>query len=139
MLKKLALAIMATVAFSIATPALASDYLANTNSGKFHFADCRTIKHPDAPQGDTQASRQVKYPKRLPRPPFVGGFSFLYPCFSAVFFRATTSLSISSFMAFVSFICLYQNREARFHQSCGHFQHVEISEKARQYWTDGLL
>ena len=49
MLKKLALAIMATVAFSIATPALASDYLANTKSGKFHFADCRTIKHPDAP------------------------------------------------------------------------------------------
>lgn len=49
MLKKFALATIATMALSIATPALASDYLANTKSGKFHFADCRTIKHPDAP------------------------------------------------------------------------------------------
>jgi len=49
MLKKFALATIAAMALSIATPALASDYLANTKSGKFHFADCRTIKHPDAP------------------------------------------------------------------------------------------
>lgn len=49
MLKKLALATIAAVALSTATPALASDYLANTKSGKFRFANCRTIKHPDAP------------------------------------------------------------------------------------------
>lgn len=49
MLKKLALTAIAAMALSIATPALASDYLANTKSGKFHFVNCRTIKHPDAP------------------------------------------------------------------------------------------
>ena len=49
MLKKIALATVAAMALSIATPTLASDYLANTKSGKFHYADCRTIKHPDAP------------------------------------------------------------------------------------------
>ena len=42
--EKIALATVAAVALSIAAPTLASDYLANTKSGKFHYADCRTIK-----------------------------------------------------------------------------------------------
>ena len=49
MLKKIALAAVAAAALSAATPALATDYLANTKSGKFHYASCRTIKHPEAP------------------------------------------------------------------------------------------
>ena len=45
--EKIALATIAGMALSIATPTLALDYLANTKSGKFHYTDCRTIKHPD--------------------------------------------------------------------------------------------
>ena len=57
MLKKIALATIAAVALTVATPTLASDYLANTKSGKFHYADCRTIKHPDAPHFVPYSSR----------------------------------------------------------------------------------
>ena len=47
MLKKIALATLAAVCLSITTPALASDYLGNPRSMKFHYASCRTIKHPE--------------------------------------------------------------------------------------------
>ncbi len=47
MLKKLALAILAAMMVSMASPALASDYLGNPKSMKFHYSDCRTIKHPE--------------------------------------------------------------------------------------------
>lgn len=57
MLKKIALATIAAMALSIATPTLTSNYLSNTKSGKFHFADCRTIKHPDAPHFVHYSSR----------------------------------------------------------------------------------
>ena len=59
MLKKLAFAALAAMALSIANPALASDYLANTNSGKFHYASCRTLKHPDAPHFVHHSSRDA--------------------------------------------------------------------------------
>lgn len=58
MLKKIALATIAAVALSAATPALATDYLANTKSGKFHYTTCRTIKHPDAPHFVPYSSRE---------------------------------------------------------------------------------
>ena len=45
MLKKCAIALLAALAVSMATPALASDYLGNPRSMKFHYASCRTIKH----------------------------------------------------------------------------------------------
>ncbi len=57
MLRKIALATLAAVTLSAATPALATDYLANTKSGKFHYATCRTIKHPDAPHFVPYSSR----------------------------------------------------------------------------------
>ncbi len=47
MLKKCALALLAAMVVSMASPALASDYLGNPRSMKFHYADCRTIKHPE--------------------------------------------------------------------------------------------
>lgn len=47
MFKKIALATMAAIALSVFSPALASDYLGNPKSMKFHYADCRTIKHPE--------------------------------------------------------------------------------------------
>lgn len=47
MIKKIALATLTAVCLSMATPALASDYLANPRSMKFHYASCRTIKHPE--------------------------------------------------------------------------------------------
>ncbi|ERJ89533.1 Tat pathway signal sequence domain protein [Selenomonas sp. oral taxon 892 str. F0426] len=59
MIKKIALATLAAVAFSAATPALATDYLANTKSGKFHYATCRTIKYPDAPHFVHYSSREA--------------------------------------------------------------------------------
>ena len=31
----------------VATPAMATDYLANPRSMKFHYNTCRTIKHPE--------------------------------------------------------------------------------------------
>ena len=59
MLRKIALATLAAVALSAAIPALATDYLANTKSGKFHYATCRTIKHPDAPHFGPYSSREA--------------------------------------------------------------------------------
>ena len=48
-MKKVIVAFLALIAFFVfATPTLASTYPANTNSGKFHFSDCRTIKHSNA-------------------------------------------------------------------------------------------
>ncbi|MBO6253970.1 MAG: hypothetical protein J6O49_10010 [Bacteroidaceae bacterium] len=47
MFKKIALATLAAVCVSIATPALASDYLGNPKSMKFHYSSCSTIKHPE--------------------------------------------------------------------------------------------
>ena len=58
MLRKIALATLAAVTLSAATPALAMDYLANTKSGKFHYATCRTIKYPDAPHFVPYGSRE---------------------------------------------------------------------------------
>jgi len=59
MLKKIALASLTTVVLTAAVPALATDYLANTKSGKFHYATCRTIKHPDAPHFVHYNSREA--------------------------------------------------------------------------------
>ena len=42
MFKSIALALAAATMLHAATPALAADYLANTKSGKFHYATCRT-------------------------------------------------------------------------------------------------
>ena len=47
MFKKIALALVATMVLSIATPTLAADYLGNPRSMKFHYSSCRTIKHPE--------------------------------------------------------------------------------------------
>ena len=49
MLKKFAAALTVALAINVMTPAIAADYLGNTKSMKFHFYNCRTIKHPDAP------------------------------------------------------------------------------------------
>ena len=38
---------------------LAATYLANTNSGKFHFSDCSTIKHPNASHFLSYNSREA--------------------------------------------------------------------------------
>lgn len=48
MFKKIAL-LTAIISFilSMAVPALATDYLCNPKSMKFHYYDCRTIKHPE--------------------------------------------------------------------------------------------
>lgn len=48
-MKQLLAAVLAIIAlFAFVTPTLASTYLANTKSGKFHYADCSTIKYPNA-------------------------------------------------------------------------------------------
>lgn len=46
MLNKIALALLAAATLSIATPALAADYLGNPKTMKFHYANCRTIRNP---------------------------------------------------------------------------------------------
>lgn len=46
MLKKISIATLISFVFAIATPAIASDYLANPRSMIFHYASCRTIKKP---------------------------------------------------------------------------------------------
>ena len=38
---------------------LAANYLANTNSGKFHFANCSTIKHHNAAHFVSYNSREA--------------------------------------------------------------------------------
>ena len=47
MVKKIALATLAAFSLTVATPAMATDYLANPRSMKFHYSTCRTIKHPE--------------------------------------------------------------------------------------------
>jgi len=49
MLKKIVIALGAVLVLNASASALASDYLGNTKSMKYHYASCRTIKHPDAP------------------------------------------------------------------------------------------
>ena len=45
--KKIALATLAAFSLMVATPAMATDYLANPRSMKFHYSTFRTIKHPE--------------------------------------------------------------------------------------------
>ena len=47
LVKKIALATLAAFSLMVATPAMATDYLANPRSMKFHYSTCRTIKHPE--------------------------------------------------------------------------------------------
>ena len=47
MFRKLAIALTAACLMSAVSPALASDYLGNPKSMKFHYANCRTIRHPE--------------------------------------------------------------------------------------------
>lgn len=47
MFKKISLALMAALTLSAFSPALAADYLGNPRSMKFHYSNCRTIKHPE--------------------------------------------------------------------------------------------
>lgn len=55
--KFILLLIIITLMVSL-THALASTYLANTKSGKFHYSDCSTIKHPNAGHFVTYNSRE---------------------------------------------------------------------------------
>ena len=47
MYKKIAIATLTALAVTMATPALATDYLGNPKSMKFHYTNCRTIKYPE--------------------------------------------------------------------------------------------
>lgn len=48
-MKKVFVAFLAVITLLVfVTPTLVSTYPANTKSGKFHFSDCLTIKHPNA-------------------------------------------------------------------------------------------
>ena len=47
MFKRIALALAAATMLHAAAPALASDYLGNPKSMKFHYSSCSTIKHPE--------------------------------------------------------------------------------------------
>lgn len=47
-MRKIFIAMFAVVVLFFANQVLASTYLANTKSGKFHYSNCRTIKHPNA-------------------------------------------------------------------------------------------
>ena len=49
MIKRLFSLLILTAVILMATPGLAADYLGNTKSMKFHYYNCSTIKHPDAP------------------------------------------------------------------------------------------
>lgn len=46
--KPVALVAMLLLIVGVAAHALAAGYLVNTKSGKYHYANCRTIKHPNA-------------------------------------------------------------------------------------------
>ena len=48
MLKRFLVVVSAALVMTMGASALASLYLGNTKSGKFHYAGCRTIKHPEA-------------------------------------------------------------------------------------------
>ncbi len=59
-MQKVFVAFLAVIALLFyVTPTLASMYLANTKSGKFHFSDCRTIKHPNAAHFVSYESRDA--------------------------------------------------------------------------------
>ena len=47
MMKKLTLALAMICVLSSVGTAFAADYLGNPRSMKFHYTDCRTIKHPE--------------------------------------------------------------------------------------------
>ena len=48
MIKKIAfLTVIVSLVFPMAVPAMATDYLCNPKSMKFHYYSCRTIKHPE--------------------------------------------------------------------------------------------
>lgn len=48
MIKKIAITAITTILITLAAaPAMATDYLANPRSMKFHYYGCRTIKHPE--------------------------------------------------------------------------------------------
>lgn len=47
MIRKIAVATIMAFAVTVANPALATDYLGNPKSMKFHYTNCRTIKYPD--------------------------------------------------------------------------------------------
>ena len=47
MMKKLSLALAMLCLLSSVGTAFAADYLGNPRSMKFHYTDCRTIKHPE--------------------------------------------------------------------------------------------
>ena len=48
MAKKLLLFLLSLTICMLAVPALASDYMGNSHSMKFHYTNCRTIKHANA-------------------------------------------------------------------------------------------
>ena len=48
MWRKVLSVVVVLLAWAVGASALASAYLANTDSGKFHYPDCRTIKHQKA-------------------------------------------------------------------------------------------
>ena len=47
MMKKLTLVLAMICVLSSVGTAFAADYLGNPRSMKFHYTDCRTIKHPE--------------------------------------------------------------------------------------------
>lgn len=47
MFTKVIAAVLVAATLSTAATALASSYLCNPRSMKFHYASCRTIKHPE--------------------------------------------------------------------------------------------
>ncbi|WP_278967769.1 nuclease [Megasphaera elsdenii] len=47
MMKKISLALAMICMVSSFSTALAAEYLGNPRSMKFHYTDCRTIKHPE--------------------------------------------------------------------------------------------
>ena len=56
--EKLIAAATTVLILTIGTSALASGYLINTKSGKFHYVTCRTIKNPNAPHFEEVDSRE---------------------------------------------------------------------------------
>ena len=42
--KRLSVILVLVLIILAATPALASDYIGNANTGKFHYASCRSVK-----------------------------------------------------------------------------------------------
>lgn len=47
MCKKIAAVLAAAITLSVFSSALAANYLANPKTMKFHYSDCRTVKHPE--------------------------------------------------------------------------------------------